>query len=131
MKAKSTFSLKDQLFNPEKVAYLTAQFVRASPDFPATQFQQEVLAAFPQLELKQRIAHIADRLHKHLPADYLTALDVVLRALPEALDPNKTDDDFGDYILAPLGHFIAMYGCEMQYLDASLAGLRKIVKKWS
>ncbi len=131
MKAKSTFSLKDQLFNAAKVAYLAELLVAAAPDFPAAQFQQEVVDAFPQLELKERIAHIAARLHAHLPADYLSALAILLRALPERLDPTKTDDDFGDFIFAPLGHFVALYGCEARYLAASLAGLREMTMRFS
>lgn len=131
MKAKTTFSLKDQLFNPDKVAYLANQFSQVYPDFRSAQFQQEIVTAFPTLELKERITHIAHRLHAHLPSDYLVALDIVLRALPEKLDPEKRDDDFGEFIIAPLGHFVAIYGCEVQYLAVSLDGLREITMRFS
>ena len=131
MKAKSTFSLKDQLFNPEKVNYLANLFVAAHPEFPADTFQQTVVRAFPQLELKERIAHIAACLHACLPQDYPTALAIILRALPPQLDPTKTDDDFGDFIISPLNHYVAVYGCSAENLTLSLNALREITKRFS
>ncbi|MFK7802881.1 MAG: DNA alkylation repair protein [Anaerolineae bacterium] len=130
-KAKPSFSLKDQLFNPEKVAYLANQFSAVYPAFRSAQFQQDVVSHFPNLELKARITHITECLHAHLPDDYLTALDIILKALPPELDPTKTDDDFGDFIIAPLNHFVAMYGCTAEYLDASLNAMKLITKRAS
>ncbi|MEM7032406.1 MAG: hypothetical protein AAF629_22835, partial [Chloroflexota bacterium] len=80
MKAKPSFSLKDQLFNPEKVDYLATTITGVYSDFPHQSFCQRVVAAFPQLELKERIAHITTCLHEDLPADYLVALDILLRS---------------------------------------------------
>ncbi|MGB1252204.1 MAG: DNA alkylation repair protein [Candidatus Promineifilaceae bacterium] len=131
MKAKTTFSLKDQLFNPEKVAYLTDLFAAVYPAFPSVSFQQMVVDAFPQLELKARIEHIAVCLQKSLPPEYLTALDIILRALPPELDACLTDDDFGDFIIAPLNHFVAMYGCSAENLTPSLNALKTITKRFS
>ncbi len=130
-KAKTNFSLKDQLFNAEKVAYLSDQFSAVYSDFAAAQFQQEVVSKFPELELKERIAHITERLHAHLPQDYLTALNIILDALPPELDPTLTDDDFGDFIISPLNLFVAEYGCSEEFLDASLNGLKQITKRFS
>ncbi|MEO1590329.1 MAG: hypothetical protein AAFU71_03440 [Cyanobacteria bacterium J06632_22] len=53
MKAKSSFSLKDQLFNADKVGYLSGLIVQAAPNFDAPGFCKTVLAAFPSLELKR------------------------------------------------------------------------------
>lgn len=131
MKAKPSFSLKDQLFNPEKVDYLAARIVQAHADFPKEAFCQRVINAFPELELKERIEHITINLQADLPADYLTALDIILRALPPKLDINKTDDDFGDFIIAPLSHFVAKFGCTAEYLNVSLNALREITKRFS
>ena len=130
-KAKPTFSLKDQLFNADKVAYLSGLFSAAYPAFKPDQFQQDVVSQFPQLELKERINHIAEQLHAHLPSDYPTALGIILKALPPELDPTKTDDDFGDFIIGPLNHFVALYGCTAEHLDASLNGMKAITKRAS
>ena len=131
MKAKPTFSLKDQLFNPEKVDYLASLIVQAHPDFAKEAFCQQVVEAFPDLELKARITHMTTCLQNYLPPDYLTALDIILRALPPELDPSKTDDDFGDFIIAPLSNFVALYGCTAEHLTDSLNALQEITKRFS
>ena len=131
MKAESTFSLKDQLFNAEKVGYLATLFSKAYPAFPKAAFHTDVITAFPALELKERISHITTCLRKHLPDSYLLALNIILNALPPALDPTKTDDDFGDFILSPLGLFVATYGCSAKHLDISLPAIKELTKRFS
>ena len=61
MKAKPSFALKDQLFNPKKVDYLGALIAQVFPGFAQQTFYQEVVAAFPTLELKERIARSEER----------------------------------------------------------------------
>ncbi len=131
MKAKSSFSLKDQLFNAEKVAYLAGLITEAYADFEQQGFERDVLKAFPKLELKERIAHISTCLHEYLPEAYPEALTIILETLPAPLDPSKTDDDFGDFIFSPLSLFVATYGCSAEYLELSLGALREITKRFS
>ncbi|MEM6429086.1 MAG: DNA alkylation repair protein [Deinococcota bacterium] len=131
MKATTTFSLKDQLFNKDKVAYLAELFQTAYPQFPADAFVKDVVDAFPELELKQRITHITEQLRTCLPDDYSDALAIILQALPPELDPSKKDDDFGDFITAPLSNYVALYGCEAEYLELSLDALKAITKRFS
>ncbi|MFW8637514.1 hypothetical protein [Cribrihabitans pelagius] len=108
----SGFSLKDQLFNREKVRYLAGLFAAAEPGFKAEAFEAQVMAELPALELKQRIAWIAQVLAGYLPQDLPEAAPVILRALPPPLDPGRSDDDFGDFIFAPLGEYAAAAGAE-------------------
>ena len=129
--SKDKFSLKDHLFNKSTVRYLANQFQQSNPTFPDRKFVSRVLKSFPELELKQRIAHIADVLHDLLPGDYLSALDAILAALPPELDPDLSDDDFGEFIIAPLGHFVAEFGCDSKYRTRSLAALKEITKRFS
>ncbi|MGD1951499.1 MAG: DNA alkylation repair protein [Leptolyngbyaceae cyanobacterium] len=131
MKAKSSFSLKDQLFNSDKVEYLGGLISQVYPAFDQTAFHSDVVDALPKLELKQRIAHISNCLHQYLPDGYPAALDIILNSLPPALDPTKTDDDFGDFIFAPLSLFVATYGCTEHYLERSLQALKEITKRFS
>ncbi|MFG6094171.1 DNA alkylation repair protein [Leptothoe sp. ISB3NOV94-8A] len=131
MKAKSSFSLKDQLFNSDKVEYLATLMVQAFPDFAQEKFHQDVVKAFPKLELKERIAHISTCLHRYLPDDYGESLVIILKSLPSELDPTKTDDDFGDFIFAPFSLYVALHGCSSEYLDVSLSGLKEITKRFS
>lgn len=131
MKAETTFSLNDQLFNAEKVEWLALRFVGAYPDFPKPEFCKAVVSEFPTLELKQRLAHITECLAVSLPDDFQEAVAIILKALPDPLDPKKRDDDFGDFIIAPLSHFVATRGCNAEQLEVSLAALYEMTQRFS
>lgn len=128
---KEKFSLKDALCNPEKVEKIATEIKAVYPDFKQEGFTKEVLEPFPQLELKARMYHIRDMLTIHLPQDYREAMNILLQALPEALDNTKGDDDFGDFIYAPYGEFVSFHGCCVEHLDVSLQALREISKRFS
>lgn len=125
------FSLKDELFNPQKVEKIAREIQEVYPSFDTQNFIQETLKAFSTLELKERIYHIRNILHKYLPTDYQEAVSVLLEALPPELDNSKTDDDFGDFIYAPYSEYMTAYGCSEEYLDFSLQALREITKRFS
>src|SRR5690554_5516496 len=92
------FSLKDHLFNPHRVEYLAGLFVASNAEFDAQRFVSEVTEEFPNLELKERISHIASVLADYLASDFRIAAKQIIDALPPPLDPSKNDDDFGDFI---------------------------------
>lgn len=125
------FSLKDHLFNQAKVEYLGRLLVTADATFPYESFVARVMAELSTLELKDRIRHIASVLRVTLPADYREAVNLIVRALPPPLDPTKTDDDFGDFIFAPFGEYVAQYGCTKENLSLSLQTLRELTKRFS
>lgn len=126
----SGFSLKDQLFNRDKVRYLAGLFSAADAGFDAAAFEAQVMADLPALELKQRITLIAGVLAEHLPASLPDAAPVLLRALPPPLDPSLKDGDFGDFIFAPLGDYVARRGLE-DHRDLSLDLLEEITQRFS
>lgn len=105
------FSLKDQLFNAEKVAYLAGLFRQVDPGFDPA-FEDRVTARFPELELKERINWIAKALSQALPGDFTAVASCVQAALPPPLDPSLSDDDFGDFIFAPLGELTVARGMD-------------------
>ncbi|MBX3419440.1 MAG: hypothetical protein KF851_17680 [Pirellulaceae bacterium] len=125
------FSLKDHLFNSQKVQYLAGLFSVAVPGFDTTGFTHAVMKRLKRLELKQRIALIAETLEPYLDRDFPTAAKQILSALPPELDPNKTDDDFGDFIIAPLGEYIVRQGLAKQHVAISLKTLKEITKRFS
>ena len=130
MKAETTFSLKDQLFNKATVGEFASHLAKASSTFNAAQYQRQVLKAFPELELKARIQHMVTVLANHLPKDYAAAVAILEKALPEPLDPNKSDDDFGHFIWAVPSEYVAQYGCSEQYLPISLQFLEQAHPKF-
>ena len=90
MKAESTFSLKDQLFNPEKVDWLADQISGVHPEFAAADFHRDVVGKFPELELKERIVHITECLEKYLPATWPKACGIILKSLPPETRKSRT-----------------------------------------
>lgn len=128
---KEKTSLKDILFNKTKVEKIAQEIVRAYPQFHSKKFTRDVLKKFPALGLKARIAWIAECLRAYLPSEYSQAVKVVLRALPAPNNPDLQDDDFGDFIYASYGEFVALYGCREECLDVSLDALYHITRRFS
>ncbi len=123
------FSLKDQLFNVDKVRYLGGLFTSAK--FDAEMFEAKVMETLLDLELTPRITLIATVLESFLPEDFSLAAMAIEEAIPAPLDPDKTDDDFGDFIFAPLGEYIVRNGMGAANLSTSLPLLRELTKRFS
>ncbi|SMP39755.1 3-methyladenine DNA glycosylase AlkC [Neorhodopirellula lusitana] len=127
----TTFSLKDQLFNAERIGYLAGLFADADASFDRVGFQKRANRGLKNLELKQRIVHIAQALETCLDPDFRIAAKQILGALPPPLDPKRTDDDFGDFIFAPLGEWVVRNGLSQQYLRQSLRTLKQLTMRFS
>lgn len=123
------FSLKDHLFNAETVSYLGGLLGKAIAGFDRSRFEASVLEKMPELELKQRIALIAGVLGEHLDADFARAAHQIRSALPPPLDPTLTDDDFGDFIFAPLGKYVENHGID--HYDVSMDLLKELTMRFS
>ncbi len=123
------FSLKDHLFNPKKVAYLGQLLANGIPGFDRSGFESAVIDQLPDLELKQRIAMIADELKPRLNSDFEKAADQIRAALPPPLDPTLSDDDFGDFILAPFGKYVEDNG--LDHFEASMGVLKDLTMRFS
>lgn len=106
------FSLKDHLFNAESMADLATEYAAGVPGFDAEGFQAETLAGFPERELMERLDWIADCIEKRLAPDFPTMADQLEAAMPPALDPALTDDDFGRFIHAVPGILAVRHGLE-------------------
>ena len=119
--------MKDQLFNADKVAGLACRF---APPFDAKAFEADVMARLPELELKARIDWIAECCVAHLPDDFPAAVAAIRAALPPPLDPTLSDDDFGDFIYAPLGEFAVKAGLET-HPDLALDLLEDLTQRFS
>ncbi|OUS08290.1 hypothetical protein A9Q96_02195 [Rhodobacterales bacterium 52_120_T64] len=129
MVSNKGFSLKDQLFNVEKVRYFAGLFYVADNDFDAEGFEAEVMATMLDLELKARMNLISEVLENYLPTAFPLAAERIHAALPPPLDPTKTDDDFGLFVLGALGEYVARNG--LNDLPVALPLLREITKRSS
>jgi len=128
---KEKFSLKDELFNSDKVHKIAVEIKAVYPAFDQKAFERDVLKPFPKLELKERMYHIRDMFVLYLPEDYREAVDILVKSLPDELDTNRSDNDFGDFIYAPYSEFVAAFGCSRIELSFSLQALREITKRYS
>lgn len=128
---ESSFSLKDELFNRHRVSYLANLLAGSDDSFEAKQFVRQVMRNLASLELKERIVHIAAVLEKHLAEDFPTAAKQLTKSLPPPLDSTKTDDDFGDFIFAPLGEFVVRNGLAKRHLKLSLRTLQALTQRFS
>lgn len=123
--------LKDQLFTREKVELIAGEIKHVDSAFQADEFVTMVVAQFPELELKARIAWIATCLERHLPRDFREAASALVRSLPAPAHPALSDGDFGDFIYAPYVEFVAQHGCTAEDLEFSLAMLREVTTRFS
>ena len=123
--------LKDLLFNREKVARIAGELHRAYPSLAKNEFVRDVVARFPQLELKARISWIAECLERHLPDDYRRAVAILIEAQPAPNNPDLSDGDFGDFIYAPYAEYVARNGCTREHLQVSLNALYEITQRFS
>ncbi len=122
-------SLKDQLFNIERVRYLGGLFHAANPRFDAGGFETSVMATMLDLELKARMILVAKVLEDFLPREFDHAAKHIHAALPPPLDPALSDNDFGPFILGSLGEYVANNGLEHPHIALPL--LREITKRSS
>lgn len=130
-KKTSGFSLKDELFNKERVEYLAELFHTADRRFDAKSFARDAMKELKKLELKERIVHIAGILERYLDDRYQVAAKQIVEALPPPLDPRKSDDDFGDFIFAPLGEYVVRNGLAKKHLKLSLRTLKELTQRFS
>lgn len=123
--------LKDLLFNKAKVEQIAGEIHRVHPSFQKNEFVRDVVAKFPELELKARISWITECLKKYLPNNYEQAVVIFLKALPAPNNPELSDDDFGDFIYAPYAEFVSKNGCTKEHLQFSLDALYEITQRFS
>lgn len=128
---KEKFSLKDHLFNAHKLNKIAQEIHAVYPKFEKEKFVNSILNQFPNLELKERIVCISVHLSHYLPPKFEDAVEVILNALPEPCNPNLQDNDFGDFIYASYGEFVANFGCNENHLELSLNALEQITQRFS
>ena len=82
---KSTFSLKDHLFNKERVKVLAAQIKAVYPQFEEKKFIQKTARGFAGRELKERMSYLTKMLTEFLPSKYEQALTIIIKSLPKKI----------------------------------------------
>ncbi|MFD4406590.1 hypothetical protein ACFWPH_27895 [Nocardia sp. NPDC058499] len=123
--------LKESAMNRARVESLAGDLSRVAAGFDADGFIATVMDRLPRLELKSRIACVADALASYLPTDVGAATKILIAALPPHDDATFTGSDFGLYTYAPYSDWIARYGCTRENLDTSLDALKEMTKHFT
>jgi 3-methyladenine DNA glycosylase AlkC len=117
-------------FSPELVSRLAADIARVDPGFPAEAFVAQATIGLERLGLVDRGRHIARALRAHLPADYASAVDVLVRSL--GLE-HATDELVGvgmaPFFYLPHTLFVAEHGLE--HFDISMRAQYELTKRFS
>lgn len=98
-----------------------------TPSFPASDFVAAASAGLAPLELKARVAHVAEQLRAHLPGPWMQAVEVLERGsgapLPDAREVA------GRFELWPVLHVVERYG--LDHPERSMAALRELTRRFS
>lgn len=124
------FSLRDHLFNERTLGQLAGEFAAGVPGFDAERFLTEVLPKLPDLELMQRLEAIADGVEAQLPSDFNEMAALLEAAMPPPLDPDRSDDDFGQFIHAVPGILAVRHGLD-HHRDRALDLLHAATQRFS
>jgi 3-methyladenine DNA glycosylase AlkC len=108
-----------RLLGPPVIEAGARHLARAAPEFPARAFLARVVPTLESLELKARVALVADALEATLPPAFPRAAAVIERALaplgdaPEgAPTTGRHADGLSGWFLWPVGEFVARRGLE-------------------
>jgi 3-methyladenine DNA glycosylase AlkC len=117
-------------FSPALVRRLATDIQRVESSFPARSFIRQAIIGLDELELLDRGKHIARALADHLPDDYPSAIDVLLRSL----GPEHTVDELLGTAMAPfyyLPHTLFVAASGLDDFELSLRAQYELTKRFS
>ena len=115
-------------FDKKLVARLAGLIENVHPTFKSKAFVKRVTEQLLPLELKARVALIAENLRAFLPEDYKEALAILMQTLgPE--EPNRDNKSIYGLQLMPIEHFVGTYG--LDDFGSSMSALYEITRRSS
>jgi 3-methyladenine DNA glycosylase AlkC len=110
-----------------KLAILLAEKLSAAyPEFKSDLFSKEIKRTIGKLELKDRVALIAESLRKFLPQEYPSAVSILYKILgPE--NEKETGMFTTGYWLMPVAKFVEAYG--LDHYKTSMDAIYEITKR--
>jgi len=117
-------------FSPVLVRRLSGELAQVLPSFPSRAFIAQASAGLDRLELLDRGKHIARALADHLPGDYPSALDVLLRSLgPEHATDELVGAGMAPFFYLPHVLFVAERG--LDHFNLSMHAQYELTKRFS
>lgn len=121
-------ALKDGFADPV-LRRIAAQVSAVHPGFGTAAFLRDCRAGFEALSLMQRVRRVGEALHRHLPANFDAALDVVERALGPAHEGWKEGEGIAAFARAPYLEWVALAGLNQP--QRALPALARLTRHFS
>ena len=119
--------LKDQ-YGAEVPTRIAAMIRAVHADFPVEAFLADALEGYDALELMARAHKIAEALHRHLPASYAEAAQILLRSLgPKA---NRTEGmGLAPFLYLPHVLYVSRFGLE--HFELSMRAQHELTQRFT
>jgi len=114
-------------FNPTSIAALGQLLARADPRIDVEAFVAEGCEGLTDLELKDRVRHLATVVSHHVVPDFPRAVSALLAALPPRTPADGSDPI--DFVLWPLCHWVQT--CGLDHFEASMEALEALTPRFS
>ena len=111
------------LFTPEVITQLGNTIKQISNNFNLEQFNTDVFNhEWEALELKGRMKHVTQKLHKQLPKDYNQAIDIIV-GITDIIEKENTQMNITHMVMP---NYVELYGVD--HLQKSIAAMEKITQ---
>ncbi len=121
------FQIRD-VFNPQVVSQLAASLNSVWPAFDPVSFCENINPRLPQLTFSERSQLITDVLAKHLPDDFPTAVDVLLKSLPGKIEKQEIEG-YDGFMIMPLSIYVSQHGLE--HFELSMQALYEMTQRFT
>jgi 3-methyladenine DNA glycosylase AlkC len=119
--------LKNQ-YGPEVPARLAREVAAVHPGFDLEAFLADALEGYGALDLMARGRHLAAVLHRHLPADFEAAVDVLLASV-QAVPPPEAATAMAPFFYLPHTCFVAAFG--LGHFEASMRAQHLLTQRFT
>jgi len=119
-----------EVFNPDSIKWLSSQIESQHEEFDSNGFFAAATKGLAELNYAERIELITDALYAYLPSDYLTAIGILIKSLPESIE---TSDDFKfssrDFINLPACRYVSKFG--LDHFEPSMNALKEMTSRFT
>lgn len=120
-------ALKDQ-YGADVPQAIAAMIVAVHPRFPAKAFLKDALTGYDALGLMPRGQHIANALQRHLPADYATAVKILLDSADQP-HGRAQGLSLGSFLYLAHTQFVATFG--LGHFEESMAAQHALTQRFT
>ena len=115
-------------FGADVPTTIAAMLQAAHPPFPTKAFVRDCLTGLDALELMPRGRHIAQALHKHLPAHFPHAVDILVASLQQPVDRSAAGG-MANFIFLPHCFFVADHG--LHHFDDAMRAQHALTQRFT